>query len=153
MHSARRDFLKQFAGALSVLLGGTQLAGCLEESDPPPTVASGSPGSDSPMSAAAAARQPLPPSVATQNSGPVWTPAPTIELVEGVPAVVSVRNFVRDPNSDPLVITLTSGTLIPGLSWDPAKATITYDGRAFGATEDAPIVMSGLTFDADNRKP
>ena len=166
----RRDFL-QFAGTVSVLLGGTQLAGCLGESDSPQTVASGSrgfgslmptaPAAQSPQGAPAPAQQPAPtqqqptpdgPSAMAQGTGPVWTPAPTIEFVEGVPAVVSVRDFVRDPDSDPLVITLKSGTLIPGLSWDPTKATITYDGRALGATEDAPIIVSGLTFNADDQK-
>ena len=47
------------------------------------------------------------------NTGPVWEPSPTIEFVEGVPATVSVRNFVQDPDRDPVVITMKSGRLCP----------------------------------------
>jgi hypothetical protein len=72
--------------------------------------------------------------------------------VEGVPAVVSIRNFVRDPDSDPLVITLKSGALLAGLTWNPKNYTIAYDGLPMGAEPDAPIVTTFI-FSADDGKP
>jgi hypothetical protein len=95
---------------------------------------------------------PAGPSAAPLDSAPMWQPAPTIEFVEGVPAVVSVRAFVRDPDSDPLVITLKSGALIPGITWNPTDYTIAYDGRPLGATDSAPVVVSGISFEADDRR-
>src|SRR5262245_20652407 len=103
--------------------------------------------------APAASSTPSEPSQQAANSGPVWQPQPTIEFVEGVPAVVSVRQFVQDSDQDPLIITLKSGTLLPGITWDPNNYTITYDGRPLGAQPDAPVVVSGLTFSADDQKP
>lgn len=156
---SRRSFLRQLTGAVSVLVGGAQLAGCLGDSDsqssstPPATTQSG------PVTptAAAATTQPAPQPVAapTQpaaNSAPVWQPSPTIEFVEGVPAVVSVRDFVVDPDQDPLVITLKSGALLPGITWNPTNYTIAYDGRPLGAKPEAPVVVSGITFTADDRR-
>jgi hypothetical protein len=63
-----------------------------------------------------------------------------------------VRQFVQDPNNDPLVITLKLGTLIPGLTWNPNNSTIAYDGRPLGAKAEAPVVVSGIVFTADDRK-
>ena len=94
-----------------------------------------------------------PPSAAPANRPPVWQPELIIQFVEGFPAVVSVRDFVRDPDSDPLVIALKSGELVPGLTWNPTDYTIAYDGRPLGAQDDAPIVITGLVFTADDGKP
>ena len=64
-----------------------------------------------------------------------------------------MREFVQDPDSDPLVIALTSGELLPGLAWNPTDYTIVYDGRPMGAQDGAPIEVTGIIFDADNGKP
>jgi hypothetical protein len=72
--------------------------------------------------------------------------------VEGVPAVVSMLDFVSDPDSDPLVITLKSGAYLAGLTWDPKNYTITYDGLPVGAEADAPIFTTFI-FSADDGKP
>ncbi len=152
MRTSRRSFLKQFAAALSGLLGVTQLSGCLSESDPPQSATSEQPTQST--SATAPATQP-PPATSTSeplNTGPVWQPSPTIEFVEGVPAMVSVRNFVQDPDRDPVVITMKSGRLLPGITWNPSNATIAYDGRPLGAKPGKPVVVPGVTFSADDRK-
>jgi hypothetical protein len=168
MHVSRRFFLKQLA-AVASLLGGTQLAGCLgggssESAQAAPPDAAPQAAAAAPAAPAAPPSQgsappapsnppaPSQPSTTPMNSGPVWQSAPTIEFVEGVPAVVSVREFVRDPDSDPLVIALKSGALIPGIVWDPTKATISYDGRPLGAQPDTPVVVTGITFTADDGK-
>lgn len=150
METSRRGFLRQIAGAVSVMLGGTQLAGCLgkDNSDgltsrqAATTAASAPPLTSAPT---APTQQPL-------NGGPVWQPAPTIEFVEGVPSVVSVRQFVQGSDQDPLVIQLKSGTLIPGITWNPNDATIAYDGRPLGAKPNQPVLVSGITFSADDGK-
>src|SRR5262245_55767924 len=106
-----------------------------------------------PPSASTVQPPPAAPSAGPPNRGPIWDSAPTIVFVEGVAAVVSVRDYVRDPDSDPLVITLKSGELVPGLTWNPTDYTIVYDGRPMGARDDAPIEVTGVIFDADNGKP
>jgi len=93
------------------------------------------------------------PSAAPSNGAPIWESATTIVFVEGVSAVISVRDYVRDPDSDPLVITLQSGELVPGLTWNPTDYTIAYDGRPMGARDDAPVEVTGVVFNADNGKP
>jgi len=156
MPNSRRYFLKQLAGVASVLVGGTQLVGCLGDSDPPPSAAidpatqSSSPTATAPTTASMPA--PSATSQAAVNSGPVWQPSPTIEFVEGVPATVSVRDFVQDPDQEPLVIALKSGALLPGITWNPNNAMIAYDGRPLGAKDDAPVVVTGITFSADDGK-
>jgi len=154
MRSTRRSFLKQLAGVVSVLFGGTQLSGCLWETDSQQSATVGQAAqSSSTTPAAAPAAQPAPAAPAqAANSGPVWDPAPTIEFVEGVPSVVSVRDFVRDPDQDPLIITLRSGQLLPGITYNPSNATIAYDGRPLGARPDGPVVVTGVTFSADDRR-
>jgi hypothetical protein len=82
----------------------------------------------------------------------VWQASPTIEFVEGIPATVSVSQFVQDPDQDPLVIQLRTGALIPGITWNPSNATIAYDGRPLGAKPQDPVVLSGITFSADDGK-
>lgn len=162
MQSSRRVFLRHIAGLLSVVIGGAPLVGCLGETwsgvstsqqpVPPEATSSGfssdtaaSSGQPAPSAPSAPNQQPL-------NASPVWQPSPTIEFVEGVPSVVSVRQFVQDPNQDPLVIQLKSGSLIPGITWNPSDATIAYDGRPLGAKPDQAVVVSGLTFSADDNK-
>lgn len=149
MQSSRRFFLRQLGGVVSILIGGAQLAGCLGESDSGES-ASQQPADSSASSAPTA--QPAPSALSQQsaNTGPVWEPSPAIEFVEGVPAVVSVRQFVQDPNQDPLVIQLRSGTLLPGITWNPNNATIAYDGRPLGARPNQPVVVNGVTFSADD---
>ena len=58
-------------------------------------------------------------------------------------------DFVRDPDSDPLVITLKSGALSAGLTWNPMNYTITYDGLPVGAKADAPMFTT-VIFSADD---
>lgn len=154
MRRARRSFLKQFAGVASVLVGGAQLVGCLGESDSQESAAPAPAMQSSPVTATAPTPGPTPagPSQTAANSAPIWDPLPSIEFVEGVPAVVSVRNFVRDPDGDPLVITLNSGTLLPGITWNPSTAVLAYDGRPLGAKPGSPVVLTGLTFSADDRR-
>jgi hypothetical protein len=159
MKTSRRIFLRQFAGVVPALIGGTQLAGCLGESgsDEPTSqqLAVSETGTQTVPSASAAPMiQPAPTTPAPQplNSGPVWQPSPTIEFVEGMPAMVSVRQFVSDPDQDPLVLQLKSGTLLPGITWNPDNATIAYDGRPLGAKPEQSIVVSGVTFSADDGK-
>ena len=154
MPIARRAFLKQFALAGS-LVGAGALSGCLGDSG-------GGGGSNSSAPAAtttaessstgAAASAPAV-SVQAQSTGPVWQPDPTIEFVEGVPSKVSVKQFVQDPNNDPLVVSMQSGTLPPGIMWSPNTAMIEYDGRPLGANADVPTVVSGIVFVADDGKP
>lgn len=166
MTTSRRSFLK----SLSALVGTTQLAGCLGDggtssaevspasTSNPPSGASAPTAQQAPVpqapapAPAPATPAPSAPTQTTQNSGPVWQTSPTIEFVEGVPAVVSVRDFVRDPDSDPLVITLQAGALIPGLTWNPNNATINYDGRPLGARDTAPVLVGGIVFSADDRR-
>src|SRR5262245_54771443 len=74
MPNSRRYFLKQLAGVASVLVGGTQLVGCLGDSDPPPSAAidpatqSSSPTATAPTTASMPA--PSATSQAAVNSGP-----------------------------------------------------------------------------------
>jgi len=165
MLDSRRSFLKQLGGVVSALVGGTGLSGCLGEDDAQPSSATTRTQSAAQSAPIALTSPPppdipltsppppdAPPAVAPDNS-PVWQPSPSIEFVEGVPGTVSVRDFVSDPDSDPLVITLNSGTLLPGLTWNPTNYTIAYDGRPLGAKDDAPIVVTGLTFTADDGRP
>ena len=162
MQTSRRLFLRQIAGVMSVTLGGTQLAGCLgggdsgESTSQPAGVSQvAAPASSSAAAASGASPAPSAPSAPTQqplNSGPVWQPAPTIEFVEGIPSVDSVRQFVQDPDQDPLVIQLQSGSLLPGITWNPNNATIGYDGRPLGAQPNQPVMVSGVTFTADDGK-
>jgi hypothetical protein len=150
---ARRSFLKRLAGAAAALLGGTQLLGCLADDSqqpatPNPTTQPASPTPSAPTT------QPTPaaPSQTTLNSAPVWQSSPTIEFVEGVAAAISVRQFVRDPDRDTFAITLKSGKLLPGITWNPNTAVLAYDGRPLGAKPGAPVVLTGITFAADDRK-
>lgn len=151
MQDSRRLFLKQFASVVSVLVGGSQLAGCLGDSDDSQQSAT---QSSSAPAAAAPTSQPAPaaPTQGTSSSGPVWQSSPTIEFVEGVPAVVPLRNFVQDADVDQLVITMNSGALLPGITFNPSNATLAYDGRPLGAKPGEPVVVSGVTFAADDRK-
>ena len=145
MHPSRRSFLKQFAAVSSALLSG-----CLGEAySSQATITLGAQSSAALPPTSGAEAVPVATS-SSVNTGPVWQAAPTIEFVEGVPAVVSVRDFVRDPDNNPLVIALASGTLIPGLTWNSTNATIAYDGRPFGAEPDRAIVVTGVTFVADD---
>lgn len=162
MQNSRRSFLQQLAGVVAVLLGGTPLAGCLGGSDsqqPPPSepaVQSGAAAPDSPVQPVAQSMQAgasaAGPNQMSANAAPVWQPAPAIEFVEGVPAVVPIRSFVNDPDGAALVITLNSGALLPGITWNPSDATLAYDGRPLGAKPDAPVVLTGITFAADDRR-
>ena len=159
MLASRRLFLRQFVSLPSLLIGGTHLAGCLGESNSTPSTTQQpmTPGAGPQADASASTPSmtqsaPGTPSSQPLNSGPVWQPSPTIEFVEGVPSVVSVKQFVRDPDQDPLVIQLKSGTLLPGITWNPNTATIAYDGRPLGAKPDQPVVVSGITFSADDGK-
>jgi hypothetical protein len=148
MRIARRSFLKRIAGAGSLLLGGTQLSGCLGDADAQPS-AKAVPPAPTPS----AAKSPAPaPSKAIPNTRPVWQSSPSIEFVEGVASSISVRQFVQDPDRDNLIITMQSGTLLPGITWNPNTATLAYDGRPLGAKPGAPVVLTGITFVADDRK-
>ena len=148
MEIARRSFLGQLASAAWVLLGGTQLTGCLGDSDSQSSAAA--PGPVPQTGFATPTTSPSPPQ--PLNSGPVWQSSPTIEFIEGIPSSISVRQFVQDPDQDPLVITLTSGKLLPGITWNPNTAVLAYDGRPLGAKPNEPVVLTGLTFTADDRK-
>jgi hypothetical protein len=160
MQHSRRAFLQRLATVASVLAGGTALSGCLgggSGSDSGGTSTAATPTSTSAPATASTAATTSTPSTATpapaQNVGPVWQPSPTIEFVEGVPSQVSVRQFVQDPNNDPLLISMQSGSLPPGIMWNPNTATIEYDGRPLGATASAPAVVSGVVFVADDGRP
>ena len=135
MQRSRRSFLKQAAGIASMLLGGT---GC----------AAGAVG----IATLVGVVMPAAPPSTPLNSGPVWQPSPTIEFVEGVPTTIPVRHFVVNPDNDSLVIALKSGVLSPGITWNPRNSTIAYDGRPLGAKADAPVVVSGISFTADDGK-
>lgn len=156
MLASRRCFLKHFVSVIPMALGGTHLAGCLGESnsESSPMPGPGTQSGSTPTAPTAATTQPTPstPSQTSANSGPVWQSSPTIEFVEGVPAVVSVRDFVEDPDKDPVVIALKSGALLPGITWNPSNATIAYDGRPLGAKPNAAVVVTGITFSADDQK-
>lgn len=164
MHVSRRAFLQRFATLASVLAGGTVLSGCLgggsgSESGgtaaaETPAAASSTAATSSTMAAPATTTASTTAAAApAANVGPVWQPAPTIEFVEGVPSQISMRQFVQDPNNDPLVISMQSGSLPPGIMWNPNTATLEYDGRPLGATANAPTVVSGLVFVADDGRP
>lgn len=160
MQTPRRVFLKRLAGVLSVLLGGAQLGGCLGESTSQPSAAA-EPSVESTSAestamatppAPAPASAPAPSAEAPASTGPVWQPSPVIDFVEGVPATVAIRDFVSAPDLNSLVITLNSGTLPPGITWNPNTYTLSYDGRPLGATLDAPVVVADITFAADDRR-
>jgi hypothetical protein len=154
MQTTRRLFLKQFAGAISILLGGTQLVGCLGKSDTQqPGMQSGSAAAAQPIDQAAP--QPTAPAAPPQmaaNAAPMWQPSPTVDFVEGVPTVVSIRSFVNDADGGQLLITLNSGMLPPGITWNPNNATLAYDGRPLGAKPEAPVVLTDVTFAADDQQ-
>jgi hypothetical protein len=145
MQTTRRLFLKQLAGAVSILLGGTQLVGCLGEFD------TQQPEMQSDQAAPQATAQSAPSQMAA-NAAPVWQTSPTIDFVEGVPSMVSIRSFVNDPDGGQLAITLNSGMLLPGITWNPDTATLAYDGRPLGAKPETPVNLTGITFAADDRK-
>jgi len=154
MQPSRRSFLARLAGAVSVVVGGTQLMGCLgdSDSDQSATSASTTQSSTATPAAPAAPSAPATPTQTSANSGPVWDRSPTIEFVEGVPSMVSVRQFVSDADQDALTIKQESGALLPGITWDPSRAILAYDGRPLGAKPGAPVVVTGLTFSADDGK-
>ncbi len=163
MEVSRRRFTKRLASFALISFGGSQLAGCLggdsgSDSAPPSSGSTSQAPAQSEVAAApAAATAAVPAQPAqtqtAQNAGPVWQPAPSVEFVEGVPAVVSVRQFVRDPDNDPLIIALKSGQLLPGITFNPNNATLAYDGRPLGAKPNAPVMVTGITFSADDQKP
>jgi hypothetical protein len=66
--------------------------------------------------------------------------------------MVSVRQFVNDADRDALTIKQESGALLPGITWDPSRAILAYDGRPLGAKPGAPVVVTGLTFSAEDGK-
>lgn len=152
MRNPRRYFLKRLAGVLSLLIGGTQLAGCLGESDSQQSAGPGAAMQTSSPTTPPAESTPAIPPAGSSESGPVWQASPTIEFIEGVPAQVSVRGFLLDPNAAQLVITMNSGALLPGITWNPSNAVIAYDGRPLGAKPGAPAVVTGITFAADDRR-
>jgi hypothetical protein len=157
MQTSRRSFLARLAGAASMLVGGTPLMGCLGDGNSDQMAASGSTMQSSsaapPTQTTQTSQSPPPPtSQPTTDSAPVWERSPTIEFVEGVPATISVREFVQDPDQDALVIKKESGTLLPGITWDPTRAILANDGRPLGAKPGAPVVVTGLTFSADDGK-
>jgi hypothetical protein len=98
------------------------------QSAPPSPSASPFQSAPLPPSAPPSQSAPRPPSLPppTVNRAPIWLPGTTIEFVEGVPAVVSMLGFVRDPDSDPRDHA-QSGSLWPGFTWHPTNYTITYD--------------------------
>ena len=155
MRIARRSFLRVLAGVASVVFGGSQLAGCLGYDS------SGKQSSSRRARALPTRRRRSPPRARRQitrrpearpSSAPVWDTSTTIDFVEGVPAVISVREFVRDPAQDPVVITLKSGKLIPGITWNPNNASLSYDGRPLGAKPGAPMILTDFSFTADDLK-
>ena len=148
MRVTRRAFLKQLALAGS-LLGAGALSGCLWDD----RGGGGSAGSTAPPATTGASSSAPAPSAQAQNASPVWQPDPTIEFVEGVPSKISVKQFVQDANNDPLIVSMQSGSLPPGIVWNPNTAMIEYDGRPLGAKADAPLVVSGPVFAADDGKP
>lgn len=158
MQTSRRAFLKRLAGVLSVLLGGAQLAGCLGESTSQPGAAAEpsveSTSSETASMAAPPAPAPAPAQTteAPATAGPVWQPSPVIDFVEGVPAAIAIRNFVSASDLNSVVITLNSGTLPPGMTWNPNTYSLAYDGRPLGAQPNAPVVLPGITFAADDRR-
>ncbi len=149
MRSSRRYFLKQLAGVVPVLVGAPQLAGCLKDDEPQ---AAAAPASSTTSSAQPVQQPPSQPPPTTGNSSPVWEPSPTIEFVEGVPAVIPISQFVQDADDDALVITMKSGALPPGITFNPSNATLAYDGRPLGAKPDVPVVTGGIVFVADDKK-
>lgn len=153
MQASRRSFLAKLGGAVSVVIGGTQLTGCLTDNDSEPSATSASTTqSAAASSTSVTSSAPAMPTQASANAGPVWESSPTIEFVEGVPSMVSVRQFVRDADQDALTIKQESGALLPGITWDPSRAILAYDGRPLGAKPDMPVVVTGLTFSADDGK-
>lgn len=154
MPISRRSFLTRLAASASALVGGVPLMGCLDDdtSGQSATSASTTQSSAATPDAAAAPSTPTTPTQVAANSGPVWQSSPTIEFVEGVPSMVSVRQFVSDADRDALTIKQESGALLPGITWDPSRAILAYDGRPLGAKPGAPVVVTGLTFSADDGK-
>ena len=153
--SSRRAFLKKLANVVALGLGTAHLADCLggSGSDAASTTidatARGSRSSATLFASTAEDALTVPMQTAT-NDGPMWQGSPTIEFVEGVPGVVSVRQFVQGPDNNPIAIQLRSGDLPLGMTWNFANATIEYDGRSLGAKPDAPVIVTGVTFSADD---
>jgi hypothetical protein len=160
MSLSRRSFLKHAVNVFAMTLGVTQLAGCLggggsgsDSASSSPAAAAASSPVQSDLGTAPATNVAAGPTQTPMNSAPVWNPSPTIEFVEGVPAVVSIAQFVQDPDSDAFAIQLRSGAMPPGIMWNPSTASVEYDGRPLGAKPDAPVVLTGVTFSADDLKP
>lgn len=136
------------------------MAGCLgsDDSTPtlasaptPPTVSSDVRHATAPMAPSLDATVPLPTGDArSENTPPVWQANPAIQFVEGVPAVIPIRQFVVDRELDAVVIQLRAGALPPGMTWNPIDATVTYDGRPFGASAGEPLIVGSVTFSADD---
>jgi hypothetical protein len=152
MPISRRSFLARIVASASALVGGAPLLGCLGESDSDQSATASTTQSAAAPAAPTAPSAPATPTQTPANSGPVWESSPTIEFVEGVPSMVSVRQFVSDADRDALTIKQESGRLLPGITWDPSRAILSYDGRPLGAKPGAPVVITGLTFSADDGK-
>lgn len=73
---------------------------------------------------------------------PVWKAVPTVTFSQGIPGSFPLKNFVSDPNGDPLTIDTT--TLPAGCTFDGAN--INYDGVGL-------VSKAAVTATADDGRP
>lgn len=81
------------------------------------------------------------------NLPPVWQTVTAVAFTQGVPSSVSIAAYVSDPDGDALTITMTSGTLPAGVTFDAAGKRFVYDGVGpLGST-------SGVVLTANDGRP
>jgi len=85
--------------------------------------------------------------VAVANLPPVWQGVPTITFTQGIASSISIAVYVSDPNGDALAITMFSGTLPAGVTYDAGNKRFVYDGMGAVGTG------SGNVLTADDGRP
>ena len=88
-----------------------------------------------------------PPPPPPGNVAPVWSTVPTITFTQGVASSISIAAYVTDADQDPLTITMTTGTLPTGVTYDVASKSFVYDG--IGPVD----TKSGVQLTADDGQP
>lgn len=90
------------------------------------------------------------------NRAPVWS-VDDIIFVEGVSQTVDLRDRCHDPDGDPLaffVVDAGATALLAanGVTFDPAKFWLQYDGRDLGLVEGGPplVIETGIVVSADD---
>lgn len=89
------------------------------------------------------------------NRAPVWTMPIGIQVIDGQPKRIPIRQFVMDPDGDPLTIAVATpiADLAAewGFSYDQVSNEIVYNGRPTGVAPDSVLEVDlGLRLSADD---